>query len=173
VTAQGVTRRAIVIFPRAEDMHSVEAVRLQYDPLAREVPAHITLVFPFESEITEVDLKRHVENVVTGLRPFEVAFGQVVATPDHYLFLTFTEGAATVADLHDRLYSGPLRQFLLVATPFVPHITVGRVDDPAALPEALKATGEISMRGATTADAVSAYRIDEHQRMIEFKVPLV
>ena len=48
--------RTIMIFPEFENMEIIDNIRKQYDPLAELVRPHITLVFPFESQISNEEL---------------------------------------------------------------------------------------------------------------------
>ena len=154
-------------------MNAVAGVRRRFDPLADYIPAHITLVFPFESEISEVELRQHIEKATAGIRAFPVGFGQVVGTDDQYLLLTFTQGVDEVAGLHDHLYTGPLLPFLSAEIPFVPHITVGRLTTPDDLRNALQLTRSLELGRGTTANSVATFRIDKQQEgSIEFEVPL-
>lgn len=40
-----------MIFPKFENIKIIDEIRDKYDPLANHVRPHITLVFPFESNI--------------------------------------------------------------------------------------------------------------------------
>lgn len=44
--------RTIMIFPDLENMEVIDNVREKYDPLAKYVRPHITIVFPFEDEMS-------------------------------------------------------------------------------------------------------------------------
>ena len=46
--------RTIMIFPEFENMDIIDRIRDKYDPLARLVRPHITLVFPFENEMSHL-----------------------------------------------------------------------------------------------------------------------
>ncbi len=43
--------RTVMIFPEFENMYVIDPVRNRYDPLAKLVRPHITIVFPFESDM--------------------------------------------------------------------------------------------------------------------------
>lgn len=43
--------RTIMIFPEFENIDVINDIRNKYDPLADLVLPHITLVFPFDSEL--------------------------------------------------------------------------------------------------------------------------
>ena len=44
--------RTIMIFPEFENIDIINDIRKKYDPLADLVFPHITLAFPFDSELT-------------------------------------------------------------------------------------------------------------------------
>ena len=45
--------RTIMIFPQFNNIEIIDGIRDRYDPLAKLVRPHITLVFPFESEMLQ------------------------------------------------------------------------------------------------------------------------
>jgi hypothetical protein len=52
-------KRSIIIFPQfGNDTNLIQNIRHQYDPLASKIAPHITLVFPFESEISSEAYRR-------------------------------------------------------------------------------------------------------------------
>jgi 2'-5' RNA ligase len=130
--------RAVVIFPAGEGLGLVEAVRRQHDPQSGHIAAHITLVFPFESELGDEALHNHVEAVAHSVPPFQVRLQGVSGHEEEYLFLNFTAGIGAVIALHDRLYTGPLSEHLSPAHAYRPHITLGRLRARAAFYAALR-----------------------------------
>lgn len=154
-------------------MVSIEAIRQRFDPLAGFLPAHITLVFPFESNLTTKDLRRHIELAAEGVAPFALTLDGVTGSEREYLFLMVKRGKESIVELHERLYSGPLQMHLSVAHTYVPHVTVGRVRSDAAFEAALATVAEIDTRIETAANSLTVYRLeDEDRRPIEFEVRL-
>lgn len=47
--------RTIMIFPQFKNIEIINEIRNRYDPLAKLVRPHITLVFPFENEMSNVN----------------------------------------------------------------------------------------------------------------------
>ena len=43
--------RTIMIFPEFDNIDIIDEIRAKYDPLAKLVRPHITIVFPFEMDI--------------------------------------------------------------------------------------------------------------------------
>lgn len=166
-------RRAIVIFPSAQDMAAVESMRQRFDPLADSIPAHITLVFPFESQMTDAELKAHVEIAVEGFKGFEIGLSEITASEDEYLFLNINRGRDEIVELHDRLYTGRLSNQLSSSFRYVPHVTVGRFAESHELREALFAASAAPIKLETRAESVSAYSLGRAPaRRIAFNVRL-
>jgi 2'-5' RNA ligase len=67
-------QRALVFFPQGNGLHVIESLRRRFDPLATAIAAHATLVFPFASDVSDVDLRAHVEHALEGQPPFRVRF---------------------------------------------------------------------------------------------------
>lgn len=66
---------AIVIFPVYSDTAGVERFRRTWDPLAGGIPAHITLVYPFQTDVAVQVLEATVSKVAQAHRPFQVELG--------------------------------------------------------------------------------------------------
>jgi MFS superfamily sulfate permease-like transporter len=101
-------RRAIVIFPELLEASPIFELRRRFDPLAELVPPHLTLVFPFDSELTTGQMRDHVQGSVTGIAAFPVRLSQVTGSEGEYLFLNIKYGNDGIIALHDRLYTGLL-----------------------------------------------------------------
>lgn len=50
-------RRSIIIFSKFEELQTIQDIRKKYDLLATCIAPHITIVFPFESNILIQQLK--------------------------------------------------------------------------------------------------------------------
>ncbi len=162
--------RAIVLFPALEGIEQIEAVRRRYDPLAAVIPAHITLVFPFDSAMPRRALRAHIAQAVRGCGPFAVRLQGITGHAGEYLFLNVTEGQAEVVALHDRLYSGALAPYHAREPAYQPHITVGRLSEPGAFRRALQAVRTVTrpFEGRVSEVAVFAFG----RKADEFRVAL-
>lgn len=127
--------RALVVFPQASELDVVERMRRRYDPQARLIAAHVTIVFPFEDAISDADLRAHIVEATTGLPPFRVRFSGV-RSADDYIFLDPTTGFDRFIALHNRLYTAGLLRHRSATDTYQPHITLGRIADRAARAEA-------------------------------------
>jgi 2'-5' RNA ligase len=154
-------------------MEAIEAIRREHDPLSEQLPAHITLVFPFDSELSGIELADRVRQAAEPTTAFNVTFGPVVVHDQTYLFSNISGGSDAVVGLHRVLYEHlrPLGATLIGT--FVPHITVGRLSNRAAADSAAVELACTFLGGATTVSTVSLYDIDQQRgRAVRASIPL-
>ena len=120
-------RRAIVWFPPLPPDNKIETFRALHDPLATQIPAHLTLVFPFPTNLTSTQWAAHIKRIVGNWPQLPVSFGDIESIQDEFTVLMVREKSAAVVALHDKLYSGVLKPFLRPEMDYRPHITLGRV----------------------------------------------
>jgi 2'-5' RNA ligase len=104
------------------------------DPLAAEVPAHVTLLGPTEIEdATLGETERHLADVARAHPPFRLRLaGTGTFRPvTQVVFVALAGGAAECTRLAGDVRSGPLVRDL--AYPYHPHVTVAQDVPPAAL----------------------------------------
>jgi hypothetical protein len=80
-------RRAVVIFPSDVATDAVEHFRSQWDPLAAQIAAHVTLVFPFETNADPEILVSAISDVAHRHTPFAIELADPTVHDDEYLFL--------------------------------------------------------------------------------------
>ncbi len=78
--------RAIVIFPQFKNVRLINEIREKYDPLSDYIAPHITLVFPFESDIPAIELIEHIKVALVGCDKFSLAMCGITASSDGYIF---------------------------------------------------------------------------------------
>jgi 2'-5' RNA ligase len=165
-------QRALVFFPRGNGLHVIESLRRKFDPLASEIAAHATLVFPFTSEISDVDLRADVERALEGRPPFRMRFEGVSEVEEEYLFLDAVIGGEQLADVHDRLYRGLLAEYRSTAHVYRPHITLGRIRDDEARRQALNVARGLGPVVDEIVRRVSVFRLGEEGRTEGPAIPL-
>ena len=167
-------KRAIVLFPKFDNIDAIQAVRQQFDPLAKFIAPHITIVFPFESELSAKELREHLDCALKGVKKFNVRLNGITGDfRDGYLFLNVKQGNDAIIDLHDRLYRGVLEPFLFRKVTYCPHMTVGRVEEKTEFDQALDTLGCNGERFETTVDTLYVENIDSpEQSIIEFSYEL-
>jgi len=71
-----------MIFPKLNDMDIIDGIRDRFDPLAKLVRPHITLVFPFEHDMSNEELEQILDYRLNGISPFDLEMqGFKMATP--------------------------------------------------------------------------------------------
>jgi 2'-5' RNA ligase len=132
--------RALVFFPKFENILSIEQLRSQYDPLAEAINPHITLVFPFESDLSSNVIHTHIKHAVQGIKPFQIQLQGITGSKGEYLFLNVKIGNDQIIELHDRLYRGLFESYKIKEHTYIPHLTIGRLNDRADYLSALEIT---------------------------------
>ena len=80
---------------------------------------HITIVFPFEMEITNDELSMILENGLRDIESFVIemqGFSKCEDRFGNYLFLNVVTGMENITQLHDLLYSNEFSAFDLGLT---------------------------------------------------------
>ncbi|MEL6999480.1 MAG: 2'-5' RNA ligase family protein, partial [Pseudomonadota bacterium] len=124
----------VVAFPELDRKHSawIDNVRKDYDPLARAVAAHFTLVFAING-LSRADLSSVVRRVPRiAFRCSYVMLGRDHQDPVFYAFLVPDQGFGAISRLRETLHTAQLADHMRPEIPFVPHITLGRVESASA-----------------------------------------
>lgn len=123
-------KRAVILFPKFNKIDTINNIRDKHDPLADYIAPHITIVFPFESDLKTEELKEHFSKSLKGVKKFKIMLNKITGDyRDGYLFLNIKKGNDNIIELHDKLYSGLLENFLFRKLTYCPHLTVGRIFD--------------------------------------------
>src|SRR5262245_18070008 len=102
-------RRVLVVFPRivaCDAWSRALSFRDRFDPLARRVPPHLTLVHPFTDALSDRALEDHVQAVAGTLPIFQIKLERVSLHEGEYLFLNVTRGGDCLIDARNKLYQG-------------------------------------------------------------------
>jgi 2'-5' RNA ligase len=117
----------------ADAQASVQEFRRAHDPQFELIEPHFTLVFggALEAEPYIAHMREVARN--SPPVPFKLSHAMLYYTGDGpaHVFLVASEGSAGLTRLYRKLYGGPLASSLCLDKPFVPHITIAAVDDPA------------------------------------------
>lgn len=171
------TNRCILIFPQFENVSVIDKIRKKYDPNYNNVFPHITLVFPFESDISKEQLLSHVKIKLQQTKCFCLKLGNLVKknSRGYYLMLEVTEGSDKVKELHQKLYEGILAPFKPKwQDGFMPHMTIGQFEDEAELYAAYDSLSGIDEQFSARICSVSVEVIgSKSESIIEFELPLL
>lgn len=160
--------RTIMIFPEFENIDVINDIRKKYDTLADLVLPHITLVFPFDSELTNEELNLHLKECLRDIQPFKVeleGFSKQVNSYGNSLFLNVVQGIDEIKNIHDRLYKDKLKQFD-AGYDYVPHMTVGRVSSMELLDNAFDDVSAYNDKFSTVVKKISVEMIGDHEESI-------
>lgn len=160
--------RTIMIFPEFENIDVINDIRRKYDPLAELVLPHITLVFPFDSELTNEELNLHLKECLSEIKPFKIelaGFSKQINSFGNSLFLNVVQGIDEIKNIHDRLYKDKLKQFD-AAYDYVPHMTVGRVSSKELLDNAFDDVKNYKDKFSTVVKTISVEMIGDHEESI-------
>ena len=161
--------RTIMIFPEFENIGSIDKIRSKYDPLADLVRPHITLVFPFESDMTDDEVREILEKRLEDTKPFDLTLQgfsrQIDEKFGNFLFLNVTNGNDEIVKIHDILYANEFKRFNL-GYPYIPHMTVGKAKTVDELNAAYEDASSCNEVFSTTVTKISVEMIGEHEESI-------
>ncbi len=151
-------KRDVIIIPEFSNEQSIETVREKYDELYGIVPPHITLAFPFESDIPNDVLESKLKEIAGGYKPFKIKLKGISFVWDnrvdvYYIFLNFLQGEEIIKDIHKRIYSEILQDE--PAFDYRPHITLGCTKEKTDL--------SLDEEFETTVDCLSVELIGENE----------
>ena len=123
--------RDILIIPELDDISLIQDIREKYDELANIVPPHITLAFPFDSDITNEELDIKLKNIFSEYKEFNITLSGVSYHYDervgvYYIYLDVTQGYDTIYEISKKIYSEIFNKE--VPEKYIPHITLGSVE---------------------------------------------
>ncbi|MDQ0148126.1 2'-5' RNA ligase family protein [Eubacterium multiforme] len=160
--------RTIMIFPEFKNIDVINNIRKKYDPLADLVLPHITLVFPFDSEITNEELSLYLKECLSDIHQFEVqleGFSKQENKYGNYLFLNVVQGMGIIKNIHDMLYKDKLKEFDL-GYEYIPHMTVGKLSSAELLDKAFDDVSKCNDKFSTVIKKISVEMIGEHEESI-------
>lgn|SRR5258705_720762 len=125
-TRPALPRYAVAWFPKFAGIERIEAFRARHDPAAAQIPAHLSLVFPFPTAHTRLQVETHVSRVVSRWPVIPATFRRVRIHANEFVFLMASRGGASIGALHDKLYTRSFAPHLRRDIAYEPHITIAR-----------------------------------------------
>ncbi len=160
--------RTIMIFPEFENMEIIDSIRKRYDPLADLVRPHITIVFPFESRMSNKELSEILENRLKSVKSFEIKLQGISRQKDtfgNYLFLDVLQGQEEICGIHNMLYDNEFKEFVS-GRHYVPHMTIGKLPAVEMLNEAYDEVKSIKESFITIVNKISVEMIGDNEESI-------
>ncbi len=160
--------RTVMIFPEFDNMEIIDNIRRKYDPLAELVRPHITLVFPFESSMSNEELSEILDMRLKDVKSFEVilsGFSMQKNSFGNYILLNVQKGIETLKYINQELYSNEFNKFDK-RIEYVPHMTVGKLPTVEMLNTAFKRLESVSDTFRTIVNKISVEVIGENEESI-------
>ena len=90
-------KRDILIFPQFDNIDKIQNIRNKYDELSQILPPHITLVFPFEIDLKNDEMKKKLSDICKSYNRFNIKCKGISFIKDeninkYYIFLNIVEG---------------------------------------------------------------------------------
>ena len=84
-------KRDILIIPKFNNIHKIQMIREKYDELFDKIEPHITLAFPFRSNISNEKLRQQLIDIIKNINPFRIKCKGVTLRKDkrintYYIF---------------------------------------------------------------------------------------
>src|SRR6476646_2104260 len=122
-------RYALVAYVRNPVGEFVERLRRQLHPALPHLAAHLTVLPPRLLQGTERSAVEMLQEVCSGVAPFEIALGDVETfcprTPT--VFIRVAEGSYRMRELHDQLNTKVLAAE--EEWPYMPNLTIVKMSD--------------------------------------------
>ena len=160
--------RTIMIFPEFENMEIIDEIRAKYDPLAQLIRPHITLVFPFEDEMSNGEIEDILTKRLKDVKPFEIVLSGISMQEDkfgNYLFLDVKKGGDDICFIHEILYRNEFKQFDM-GLGYKPHMTVGKLQTVDVLNVAYNELKNMDETFTTIVNKISVEMIGENEESI-------
>lgn len=160
--------RTIMIVPEFENMEIIDRIREKYDPLAQLVRPHITLVFPFENQMSNSEIAEVLERRLKNIKPFHLVMKGICRQSDrfgHYLFLEMIEGTIEIYFIHQNFYDNEFKEYDLGMT-YKPHMTIGKLATAELLNKAYEEIKNMNEIFKTVVNKISVEMIGENDESI-------
>ncbi len=121
--------RAIHIFPKFENMNLLNSIRKKYDPLFNFIKPHITIIFPFDSNLSTEDIEKILISNLLEFNQFEIQMDRISGHFDGYIYLNISKGIEQIIKIYNKLYSNQLSKYYDNRYTYIPHIILGRISN--------------------------------------------
>lgn len=136
-------QRCVHIFPRFEHSTQIDEFRKMHDYLHQYIEPHITLVFPFYSDLLEYDIAADLSRLVSDIKHFEIVcsgFSKLKGR-ENCIAMNFLDGNDDIYKMHYLVQEGilePYKSKITANGSYVPHMTIGRFSTEEEMEMAFK-----------------------------------
>ena len=107
-------KRDILIIPKFNNIYKIQMIREKYDELFDIIEPHITLAFPFRSNISNEKLRQQLTDIIRNINPFRIKCKGLTLRKDkkintYYILLNIVEGKEIINEINHKIYENILR----------------------------------------------------------------
>lgn len=149
-------------------MDVIDNIRDKYDPLAKLVRPHITIVFPFNLDLPNEELSKILDDRLQGIEPFTIELQGFSKREDrfgNYLFLDVVKGEVTIRKIHNLLYENEFKSCDL-RIGYVPHMTVGKLGSAEELNNAYEDVKNLNCKFISMVKKISVEMIGRNEESV-------
>jgi len=163
--------RCIHLFPRFKNAALIDEIRAKYDCLYSAIEPHITMAFPFISDIDGRDIENELRRICELQTNFDIRTSGLDAQrgEENIISLNISAGYESICDLHYKMHEGILHKFQTewtIKKIYRPHITVGRFSNNAQLQQVLQELIQGDYEFHARIDRLYIEQIGENQNSI-------
>ena len=164
-------KRDILIIPKFNNIYKIQMIREKYDELFNIIEPHITLAFPFRSNISNEKLRQQLTDIIRNINPFRIKCKGLTLREDkrintYYIFLNIVEGKEIINEINHKIYENILTDVEIKKYNYEPHITLGTTNNP-------NEKIELNEEFETIVDSIVVEQIGENEEsIIEFIINL-
>ena len=164
-------KRDILIIPKFNNIYKIQMIREKYDELFNIIEPHITLAFPFRSNISNEKLRQQLTDIIRDNNPFRIKCKGVTLRKDkrintYYIFLNIVEGKEIINEINHKIYENILNNVDIKKYNYEPHITLGTTNNS-------NEEIELNEEFETIVDSIVVEQIGENEEsIIEFIINL-
>lgn len=127
-------KRDILIIPKFNNIYKIQMIREKYDELFDIIEPHITLAFPFRSNVSNEKLRQQLTDIIRDINPFRIKCKGLKLKKDkkintYYIFLNIVEGKEIINEINHKIYENILRDVDIKKYNYEPHITLGTTNN--------------------------------------------
>ena len=164
-------KRDILIVPKFNNIHKIQMIREKYDELFDIIEPHITLAFPFRSNISNEKLRKQLTEIIRDINPFRIKCKGLTLRKDkkintYYIFLNIVEGKEIINEINHKIYENILSDVDIEKYNYEPHITLGTTNNA-------NEKIELNEEFETIVDSIVVEQIGKNEEsIIKFKINL-
>lgn len=159
----------------SKDFNWIQDFRKKNDKMYYEiVDPHFTFIFPGH-EIADEDFEEHIKAKISNHGQIEFSLNCAVIVKDSFIdiwhaFLVPDKGFSSIVKLHDRLYEGIMKEYLLLEIPYIPHIGIATNKDKMVIKGIVDEINSMNISIKGSINTISLFDNDKYESTKTFKL---